>query len=286
MSADNSGTLSTEAMARLKENSPAARRKALVAREPSAITYESVDGVALITINRPPGNWLNMGALEMLHDAWIRLNESDDRCAVITGTGNDAFVSGMQAADEMSINFLYEQTLALYRGMPGGAVKLKKPLIGAAAGTVFGGGVSLCMVTDILVAAENTVFTYPEAKYSVGAGMIAKLPSRIPHKVAMELMLVGDPMSVQRAYEIGFVNEIVPVGQQVEAAMRYARRIADNGPIVVSWFKTLADSLMPEGPFEKTGQLLGQLQDLLDSDDICEMIDALGTGRKPRYKGK
>jgi enoyl-CoA hydratase len=285
MSTDSGDTTHASEMARFKASSQTAQLKTRIAREPHAVTYESIDGVALITINRPPDNWLNVGALEMLHDAWVRLNASDDRCAILTGAGNEAFCSGGQP-DEFTIDSMLEELHAFYRAFPGGAVKLKKPLIGAVAGKVVGGSFALTMMMDMLVAAENTVFSYPEAQYSVGGGLIAPLASRIPHKVAMELMLVGEPMSVQRAYKVGFVNEIVPVGQQVEAAMRYARRIADNGPIVVSWFKSLADRLMPEGPAQIAAGLLGLRQDMLDSEDVYEMVGAVKAGRKPIYKGR
>lgn len=279
-----SGALATPPVP--QASTPAARRKAAVAREPKAVTYESIDNIALITINRPEQkNRLNIAALELLHDAWVRFNRSDDRCAVITGKGNDDFSWGGEP-DEMTVDSIAEELHMFYRAMPGAAVKLNKPLIGAAAGTVLGGGFTLATMTDMLIAAENTTFTYPEAHANLANGLIGSLAVRIPHKIAMQIILTGKPLSVQRAYDVGFVNEIVPVGKQVEVAMQYARHIADNGPLVVSWFKNLVDRTLPKGPGEITGALLGELQSVLDSEDVAEFLAAYKTGRKPQFRGR
>lgn len=279
-----SGALTTPPSS--QTSSPAARRKAAMAREPKAVTYESIDNVALITINRPEQkNRLNIAALEMLHDAWIRYNQSDDRCAVITGKGNEFFSWGGQP-DEMTVDSIAEELHMFYRAIPGATVKLNKPLIGAAAGDVLGGGFTLATMTDMLIAAENTVFTYPEAHANLANGLIGSLAVRIPHKIAMQVILTGQPLSVRRAYDVGFVNEIVPVGKQVDVAMKYARHIADNGPLVVSWFKNIVDRTLPKGPGEITGALLGELQGVLDSDDTSEFLAAYKTGRKPQFRGR
>jgi len=264
--------------------SPAERRKAAVAREPQAVLYESIDGVALITINRPRNdNQLSCGVLEMLHDCWIRLNESDDRCAVVTGN-NEVFSAG-GGLDEFTIAAMADELYMFFRGIPGGAVTPKKPLIGAVAGLVQGGGFTLASRMDLIIAAENTHFTYPEVHVSAGGGWIGALSTRVPYQIAMQVLL-GEPLSVQRAYDVGFVNEIVPVGQQVEAAMKYARRIANAGPIAVSWFKSLVERTVPKSPAETTGKLLGELEGLLASEDLREFIASYQEGRQPHFKGK
>jgi enoyl-CoA hydratase len=267
--------------------SSAERRRALIAKEPRAITYESSNGIALITINRPEQkNALSIGTLEMLHDAWVRYNKSDDRCAVLTGKGNDYFCNGGMPED-MTVASFAEELITFWRGIPGHAVKLNKPLIGALAGQVHGGGFTLAMMTDMLVAAENTVFAYPEAQFSTAGGLIGPLAVRIPHKVAMQIMLTGQPLSVQRAYEVGLVNEVVPVGKQVEAAMKHARHIADAGPLVIAWFKSLVDRTLPKAPGELAAGMLGEFQNLLDSEDIAEFVGSLREGRQHKpFLGK
>jgi len=256
----------------------AQRRRAAVAANPKAVTYESIDKVALITVNSD----LSIGTNELLHDAWVRLNESDDRCAVITGNNNEAFAGG---GEPPPLSKITEYMYMFFRGTPNHAVRLNKPLIGAVAGVVAGGPVLLPVYCDLLIAAENTVFDLPEIYFAV-AGFFESLAVRIPHKMAMQLMLGGEPISAQRLHEVGFVNEIVPVGKQVEAAMKYARRIADAAPLAVSAFKTLVDRTMPRSPTEMGGAMLGGLHTLLDSEDFSEAWDAYKTGRKPVFQGR
>ncbi len=76
-----------------------------------------------------------------------------------------------------------------------------------------GGSVVLTMMCDLMVVAENAKFRYPEASRAAMGGMIAGLAGRIPHKVAMEVMMLGKVMTAQRAYEVGFANQVVPVGK-------------------------------------------------------------------------
>lgn len=73
---------------------------------------------------------------------------------------------------------------------------LEKPVVDAVAGWVVGGGLALANQCDLLVAADNTTFLYPEAKVGFAGGLISSLVTRIPHKVAMEVLLVGEALGV------------------------------------------------------------------------------------------
>src|SRR3546814_9547568 len=116
---------------------------------------------------------------------------------------------------------------------PGVGVDLDKPIISAVSGWCVGGAVVLAQMCDLCVATEDAKFTYPEAKLGFAGGMIASLASRIPVKVAMELMLLGEVIDAQRAYDVGMVNRVVPNGQHIEEAMKMARRLAANAPVVM-----------------------------------------------------
>ena len=85
----------------------------------------------------------------------------------------------------------------------------------------------LTTMCDLLVAAESTMFSYPEVKVGFSGGLISNLATRIPHKVAMELLLIGEPMTVQRAYEVGYVNRITADGQEEATALEFAAKIRD-----------------------------------------------------------
>jgi enoyl-CoA hydratase len=125
----------------------------------------------------------------------------EDRVAVLTGAGDKAFSAGADLRDPPG---------NLYRGIPGVGVAVDKPVIGAAAGWVVGGGMVLTTMCDILVAADNVRFSYPEVKVGFTGGIITNLAARIPHKIAMELLLLGEPIDAKRAYEVGYVNKVVP----------------------------------------------------------------------------
>ena len=121
----------------------------------SAILYDSRDGIAEITINRPEKyNILTHEVVADLHDAWVCFNESSDRVAILTGAGDKAFTAGANLKDIPH---------DLGRAVPGGGVKVDKPVIVATAGAVVGGGLVFVQMADLAVAAENTVFSYPEA---------------------------------------------------------------------------------------------------------------------------
>jgi enoyl-CoA hydratase/carnithine racemase len=148
-----------------------------------------------------------------------------------------------------------------------------------------GGGLVLAQFCDLLVAAENTTFLYPEAKVGFSGGLISSLAARIPHKVAMELLLLGDGISAQRAYEVGLVNKVVPAGEQVEAALDYARRLAANAPLVLSLLKRFVADTLPRGPSERAALARAQVDAVTNSADLAEGLAAFRAKRPPAFTG-
>jgi enoyl-CoA hydratase len=244
----------------------------------SAILYDSRDGIAQITINRPENyNILTHEVVAGLHNAWVRFNDSSDSVAILTGAGDKAFTAGANLKDIPH---------DLWRAVPGVGVKVDKPVIVAAAGAVVGGGLVFVQMADLAVAAENTMFSYPEAKVGYSGGLISSLAARIPHKIAMELLLLGDSIDAKRAYEAGLVNRVVPTGQQVEAARELANHITANAPLVLSMLKNFVAQVLPKGPTELAGIARSSVEAVNASDDFREGIAGFLEKRPPAFAGK
>src|SRR5438552_17070106 len=103
---------------------------------------------------------------------------------------------------------------------------------------------------------------------------MAGLVSRMPHKIAMELMLVGDEVSAKRAYEVGFLNRLVAPGQHLPAAQEIAGKIAQNAPMVLQTIKRFANATLSRGPAEHFYPEMGRLAAIMASADMQEGVAA------------
>ncbi|HOV19886.1 MAG TPA: enoyl-CoA hydratase/isomerase family protein, partial [Ottowia sp.] len=167
------------------------------------ITYESEDHIAHITLRRPERrNALNAEMTALLNESFRRFAASDDRVALLSAEG-DHFCAGVDVTDPSK---------EAWKGVPNVGVKIDKPLISAVQGWAVGAGFTLTMMSDLCVVDETAQFMFPEAKLGLFGGITAGLVSRIPHKVAVEFMMLGEPLPAQRAYEVGLVNRVVPKG--------------------------------------------------------------------------
>jgi enoyl-CoA hydratase/carnithine racemase len=243
------------------------------------VTYQSGNGIALIQINRAERmNRLDDEIVEALHVCWHRLMASDqDQVAVLTATGDKAFTAGADLA-ALPTN--------LYRAIPGVGVAVDKPVIGAVAGWVVGGGMVLTTMCDILIAADNARFSYPEVKVGFTGGIISNLASRIPHKIAMELLLLGEPIDARRAYEVGYVNKVVAPAELLVTAMDYARRIAATAPLPSRALKRFVAATLPKSPTELAGMARAEVDSIFASEDWAEGRSAFLAKRPPVYKGR
>ncbi len=245
--------------------------------EQSAVTYESRDGVAIITLNRPEKrNAINNDVAIGLRNAWERLNSGEDRVGVITHAG-EHFTGGADIKGPPED----------FPGcVPNVGMKLEKPLIAAVGGWVVGGGIVIVEMCDLCVAADDAKFMFPEAKVGFTGAVIAGLAARIPHKVAMELMLTGDTIGARRMYEVGLVNKLAPPGKQLDVALEYARKLADNAPMVLSILREFVGQIIPKGPAELTAIGRLAIARVRQSEDAKEGIASFKEKRKARFKGR
>jgi len=139
---------------------------------------------------------------------------------------------------------------------------------------------------DLVVAAENTVFKYPEAQVGFTGGLIASAVARLPHKIAMEFMLLGQDLTARRAYEVGMVNRVVANGEQRAAALDYARILVRSAPLVVETLKRFSLETLNASPAEAAALARRQLLSVRDSEDGAEGRRAFAEKRPPSFKGR
>ena len=243
----------------------------------SVVAVEEKGPVSVIRINRPDKlNAISSAVAVELQQAFQAFEVSEQRVAILSAAGERAFTAGADVHD------LPE----LWRAIPGVGFRTYKPIIAATSGWCVGGGVVLVMMCDLMVSTEDTTFYYPEAKLGVTGGMISSLVARMPHKLAMEIMLLGTKVPARRAYEVGFVNRVVANGTHETEAMAMAEALLESAPLVIGTLKQLAAAVMPVGPVERMVEISGALGRVRSSKDLQEGIRAYQERRKPRFTGR
>jgi enoyl-CoA hydratase/carnithine racemase len=242
------------------------------------VTYTSQDHIATITINRADRmNALNEEVILALQAAWRRLENSDDRVAVLTAAGDKAFSVGADVKDAPK---------EMWQGVPSIGAQTNKPIIAAVKGWCIGGSYVIVQMCDLVVAADNTRFKYPEAQLGFTGGLIASAVARIPHKMAMEFMLLGEDFDAHRALAAGMVNKVVPTGEEEEQAHAWANILAQSAPLVVQGLKEFSIATLNKSPAEAGAIARDQLLDIKFSDDGAEGRKAFGEKRTPQFTGK
>jgi enoyl-CoA hydratase len=244
----------------------------------SVVSVEERGPVTILSISRPEKlNAINKAVAIELQEAFAAFDRSGQRVAILTGAGGRAFSAGADVTD------LPE----LWRCVPTVGITTEKPIIAAVRGWCIGGGLVMAMMCDLLVAAEDAKFSYPEGKVGITGGMIAGLAARIPHKIAMEMMLVGEPIGAERAYQAGLANKIVANGDEVEEAVAFAQKIVDLAPLALATMKRFVnEGVLPKGPAELAARFGAELAAVRNSADAAEGVRAFKERRKPRYQGR
>ena len=215
-----------------------------------AVLVERIGRVMVATINRPESrNAVNQDVAAGLGHALDEADHDDQIWVfIVTGAGDRAFCAGadLKALSQGGRREPADPQVAAW-GF-GGYTRhpISKPTIAAVNGFALGGGSEISLASDMIVAAETASFGLPEVKRGIiaAAGGAFRLPQQLPKKVAMEMIMTGERISAQRAYELGFVNRVVEHGKALEAALELAQSICVNAPLAVQASKRIANGII------------------------------------------
>ena len=250
------------------------------------VTYELRNRVAWLTINRPEAhNALNKAVRDGLFAGVRRFNDDDDAAVlVLTGAGSKAFCAGGDLK-EMADNALQVPPIDFVPQF-GRNIEVTKPTIAAVNGAALAGGFLLAQTCDLAIAADTARFAISEVKVGRGAPWAAPLPWLIPPRIAMQILLTGDPINARRAHEVGLVNEVVPADELVDATQRLAERIASNAPLSVRAAKRTV-RLVAELPLAEAYDEAERIwEPVYLSRDAQEGPAAFRDKRAPRWEGR
>jgi enoyl-CoA hydratase len=256
----------------------------------AAVLYDKQNQIVTITLNRPEAlNSINRQLRQELNEAIARFDRDDEaRVAIVTGAGR-AFCAGRDLKERAADNAagiqarasdsMGTESLALFE-------HTWKPLIAAINGYAMAGGWAIAQMCDLRVAAEDAMLGITETRWSLLPPFATALPKLIPMAAALELVMTAKPITAQRAYEIGFVNKVVPKERLLDEAKELGQQIIDNAPLSIRYFKELAYRGL-EMSEPALAALTRHLYDqLLRSEDSKEGPRAFAEKRKPQWRGR
>ena len=203
------------------------------------ISTEVRGGILTLTIDRPDKlNALNKATLEEIGEAFQEIyDDSEVKAVIVIGAGERAFVAGADIAEVSELNEVNGRKFAeVGQEVFASIEKCDKPVVAAVHGFALGGGCELAMACHIRIASESAVFGQPEVNLGLipGFGGTQRLPNLIGRGRALEMMMTGDNISAERAYQIGLVNQLVKDKDAlVDYCERLLRKITAKAPLAI-----------------------------------------------------
>jgi enoyl-CoA hydratase len=257
------------------------------------VQYEKRGRIGIITLNRPEARNAVNGDVAAGVEAAIDQMEADDEVWVGILTANTAgqekpvFCAG---ADLKAINSGNATALNTKKGgFAGFAYRdRRKPVIVAVDGLATAGGCEIVLACDLVVASHRSSFGLAEVKRNLiaGAGGLFRLPRAIGRSAAMEIILTGEPLPAQRAYELGLVNHVVAPGEVMSTALALADKICAAAPLAV-WASrkvVLAAAYEDDDTLKKLTN--DEFGGIMASEDTKEGLTAFIEKRAPNWKAR
>lgn len=258
-----------------------------------AVLAERRGNVMVITINRPEARNAINAAVSI--GVGVALDEAQRdpgvRAVVITGAGDKSFCAGADLKAIARRENIYHPDHAEW-GFAGYVRHfIDKPTIAAVNGAALGGGTEIALASDLVVAATNASFGLPEVKRGLiaAAGGVFRIVDQLPRKVALELLMTGEPLSAPDALRWGLINQVVEDGSALDAALALAGRVTVNAPLSVQASKRIAygvdDGVITadEPGWERT---VHEMRTLMRSEDAREGPLAFAEKREPVWKAR
>ena len=249
---------------------------------------EKADHIMTVRINRPDRlNALHPPANAELGEVFDDFAADDDMwVAIITGEGR-----GFSAGNDLRYQAEGGERVPTPRGFGGltSRFDMTKPVIAAVNGVAMGGGFEIALACDLIIASENAKFALPEPKVGLAAlaGGLNRLPRQIGPKRALGMILTGRHVSPEEGKELGFVNDVVPHDELMNAAMDWAKQICACAPLSIRASKDVVYKSLDSASLQSVMEgKYDSVKAMISSEDFIEGPKAFAEKRAPNWQGK
>jgi enoyl-CoA hydratase/3-hydroxyacyl-CoA dehydrogenase len=253
----------------------------------SPVKLETRGPLAIAWLDRPPANSISPEVVEALGKVWETVTASKDIRALVFASANPmVFCAGADIKSFTKLEAaggkeLSDTMHALLRSMEASSVTT----IAAVNAVAFGGGCELAMACDFRIAAESATFGQPEINLGIipGFGGTQRLPRLVGEAKALEMNLVGDPITADDAFEAGLAHRVVPDHELLDTALAWGRKLAGQAPLAVEHIKQVSAAGDLDAGLKDEQQ---RFASVFVTEDAREGVSAFLQKRKPRFLGK